>query len=80
MYFMRHGKAEGMEMEIPLTKEAIQKMQEPTFISNVLRINPDIIYASPSVRSMQTADEVAKIMKIYRDKNIEIKKDERLRS
>lgn len=67
-------------MESPLTQEGIQAMQDPKFIGNVLRMNPDIIYASPTLRTMQTAEEVAKIMKTYRDKKIKIKTDDRLLS
>lgn len=55
-------------------------MQEEKFIEQVLRTNPDIIYTSPSVRSLDTASEVAKIMELYRDKKVEIISDERLRS
>ncbi|MEI6773528.1 MAG: phosphoglycerate mutase family protein [bacterium] len=54
-------------------------MQNQQYIENILRINPDIVYTSPSLRTRQTAEEVAKIMKTYRDKKIKIKIDERLR-
>lgn len=80
LYFMRHGKATGLEMESPLLEESIQAMQDPKFIEHVLRINPDIIHTSPSNRTRQTADEVAKIMKLYRNKTIEIITEEKLRS
>jgi len=61
-----------------LTEEGFQAMQNEKFIEKVLRINPDIIYTSPSLRTIQTADEVARIMKKYRDKKVKIKIDERL--
>jgi phosphohistidine phosphatase SixA len=77
---MRHGKATGLEMESPLLKESIKAMQDPKFIEQVLRINADIIYVSPATRTLQTAEEVQKIMKIYRNKDIEIKTEEKLRS
>lgn len=80
LYFMRHGKATGLEMESPLLEESIQAMQDPKFIEHVLRIHPDIIYTSPSRRTRQTAEEIAKIMKLYRDKTIEIVTEEKLRS
>lgn len=54
-------------------------MQDQQFIEKILRINPDIIYTSPSLRTIQTADEAAKIMKLYRSKKVKIKTDERLR-
>jgi len=75
---MRHAKAKGLDKESKLTEEGIQSMQDPKFIENVLRINPDIIYASPSLRTVQTAEEVVKIMKQYRDKKVKIKTDEKL--
>ena len=55
-------------------------MQDEKFIEQVLRINPSIIYTSTSVRSQDTANEVAKIMELYRNKKVEIISDERLRS
>lgn len=54
-------------------------IQDEKFIEKILRINPDSIYASPSLRTTQTAEEVAKIMKLYRNKEVEVKIDERLR-
>jgi len=78
LYFMRHAKAEWLDKESSLTQEWIQAMQDPKFIENILRINPDIIYTSPTARAMQTADEVVKIMKEYRGKKVKIKTDEKL--
>jgi broad specificity phosphatase PhoE len=62
-----------------LTDEGFKKMKEQEFIEKVLRTNPDIIYTSPSLRTIQTAEEIVKIMKDYRNKKIKIKIDERLR-
>jgi broad specificity phosphatase PhoE len=62
-----------------LTDEGFKKMKEQEFIEKVLRTNPDIIYTSPSLRTIQTAEEIVKIMKEYRNKKIKIKIDERLR-
>lgn len=80
LYFMRHAKANGQLVDHPLAEEGIQAMKDPKFIENVLRINPDIIYASPALRTVQTAEAVANIMKEYRGKKIKIKTDEKLRS
>jgi phosphohistidine phosphatase SixA len=77
---MRHAKANGLLLDHPLAEEGIQAMKDPKFIENVLRINPDIIYTSPALRTAQTAEEVANIMKVYRGKKVKIKKDEKLRS
>ncbi len=80
LYFMRHAKANGLLLDHPLAEEGIQAMKDQKFIGNVLRMNPDIIYASPSLRTVQTAEEVVKIMKEYRGKKVKIKTDEKLRS
>lgn len=80
LYFMKHAKASGLEIDSPLIEEGIQAMQDPEFIEQVLRINPDIMYASPSRRTVETAEEVAKIMKLYRNKKVEIEIDDKLRS
>ncbi len=55
-------------------------MQDKKFIEQVLRINPDIIYTSPATRAIQTAEEIANIMKKYRNKKVKIKQEEKLRS
>lgn len=80
VYFMRHAKATGLEMESEITDEGREVMKDPKFIEQVLRMNPDIIYASPSLRTVQTAEEVVNIMKEYRGKKVKIKTDEKLRS
>lgn len=80
IYFMRHAKANGMEMDHPLAEEGINAMKDQKFIEQVLRIDPDVIYTSPALRTIQTAEEVAKIMKEYRGKKVKIKKDKKLRS
>lgn len=80
LYFMRHAKATGLEMESEITPEGKKAMQEEVFIEKILRINPDTIYTSPSKRTVETAQEVANIIKLYRDKEIEIIKEDKLRS
>ena len=80
LYFMRHAKANRELPDYPLADEGIQSLQTPKFIEQILRINPDIIYTSPTLRTMQTAEEVVKIMKLYRDKEVKIKTDDRLLS
>lgn len=80
LYFMRHAKANGQLMDHPVAEEGVQALQNPKFIEQILRINPDMIYTSPSLRTTQTAEEVAKIMKLYRDKEVKIKTDDKLRS
>lgn len=67
-------------MNDTLTKEGVKSMQEQKFIEQVLRVNPDVIYTSPSLRTAQTAQEIAGVMKTYRDKKVKIKIEEKLRS
>lgn len=69
-----------MDKERPLTQEGIDAMKDKKFIEQVLRMNPDVIYTSPATRTIQTAEEVAKIMKEYRNKKVKIKQEEKLRS
>ena len=78
IYFMRDGKSPGNELESWLTEESKQTMKDSKFIEQVLRVNPDTIYASPSTRTLQITEEVANIMKEYRGKKIKIKTDEKL--
>lgn len=80
LYFMRHAKAEGLAKDDKLTEEGIQSMKETKFIENVLRMNLDSIHTSPATRAIQTAEQIAKIMKEYRNKKVKIKIDEKLRS
>ena len=79
IYFMRHSDAISKARDGWLTEEGFATMKDDSFIEKILRVDPDIIYTSPSLRTMQTAEEVAKILKLYRNKKIEIKLDERLR-
>jgi broad specificity phosphatase PhoE len=53
-------------------------MKDSKFIEQVLRVNPDTIYASPSNRTLQIAEEVANIMKECRGKKVKVKTDEKL--
>jgi phosphohistidine phosphatase SixA len=75
---MRHAKANGFNKKDELTKEGKNNMQETVFIENILRTHPDIIYTSPATRTVETAKEAAKIIKTYRNKDIEIIKEEKL--
>lgn len=80
IYFMRHAKAEGLDKESPITAEGSETMKDKKFIEQVLRMDPDVIYTSPATRAIQTAEEIARIMKDIRGKKVKIKKDEKLRS
>lgn len=53
-------------------------MKDPSFIENILRVNPDVIYASNLTRAQQTAQEIQHILLTYRHKTVEIITDENL--
>lgn len=78
IYFMRHAKAKWFDKKDELTTEGKTAMQEETFIEKVLRIHPDIIYTSPATRAKETAQEIAKIIKTYRNRDVDIKEEEKL--
>jgi broad specificity phosphatase PhoE len=78
IYMLRHGESVGNGTDPELTKDSIKAMQENSFIERILRVNPDIIYSSPLLRAQQTAQRAQEIMKIYRNKDIEIVIDKNL--
>jgi len=64
LYFMRHGKAEekkpGMsDEERKLTGEGKREVE---FIVRLVDLDPEVIYASPLLRSIQTAEIVAQVL------------------
>jgi len=64
LYFMRHGKAEekkpGMsDEERKLTDEGKREVE---FIVRSIALDPEVVYASPLLRSIQTAEIVAQIL------------------
>jgi len=58
--------------------ETAKDFANPAFIEHILRINPDVIYASNLIRAQQTAQEVQNIISTYRNKTVEIITDTRL--
>jgi len=64
LYFMRHGKAEekkpGMsDEERKLTEEGKREVE---FIVRLVDLDPEVVYASPLLRSIQTAEIVAQVL------------------
>ncbi|MEI8091321.1 MAG: hypothetical protein WCG98_03610 [bacterium] len=51
-------------------------MKDPTYIGMILRTNPDVIYASPFVRTKKTAEIIQQIFRTHRQKDIPIVLDE----
>jgi phosphohistidine phosphatase SixA len=51
-------------------------MEKADFIERVLRVDPDVIYTSPFVRTVTTAKRVQEILKLYRNKEVEIIQEE----
>ncbi|MCX6823242.1 MAG: class I tRNA ligase family protein, partial [candidate division SR1 bacterium] len=72
IYFLRHGKAEGQQADAKLLPETIEAMKDPKYIEMVLRTNPDVIYASPFVRTKKTAEIIQQIFRTHRQKDIPI--------
>ena len=59
IFFMRHAKkaaADNVEDQaIPLSEEGKAQLLSDEFREKVVRIDPDVIYVSPSIRAQQTA-------------------------
>ena len=76
VYFMRHAKKDAEDnVEDPnvgLSDEGKQQLESKDFIEQVIRVNADVIYVSPSVRAVETAEWVKKVLKDYVNKEIEI--------
>jgi len=47
-------------------------MKDPKYIEMILRTNPDVIYASPFVRTKKTAEIIQQIFRTHRQKDIPI--------
>jgi phosphohistidine phosphatase SixA len=60
LFFMRHAKKAAADTvedpNIPLSEEGKAQLLSDEFREKVVRIHPDIIYASPSIRAQQTAE------------------------
>jgi isoleucyl-tRNA synthetase len=72
VYFLRHGDAESKDPNAKLLPNAIEAMQSKEFIEQVLRVNPDVIYSSPFLRTKVTAERVQEILRVHRQKDIPI--------
>lgn len=75
-YFLRHGLALDREdwqdddSKRPLTPEGVEKMKRQAKTISALKLGLDVIVTSPLVRAQQTAEIVAKALKM-RDRLIE---------
>jgi phosphohistidine phosphatase len=75
-YFLRHGLALDREdwqdddAKRPLTPEGVEKMEREAKTIAALKLDLDVIVTSPFVRAQQTAEIVAKALKM-RDRLIE---------
>ena len=79
LYFMRHSNATWSDLKNELTDEGLEKLNSKEFITNVLRLELDKIYASHATRTMQTAKAIQNIYKKHLKIDIEIVEDKRLR-
>ena len=80
VYFLRHGHAEWQGADAKLLPETIEEMKDLKYVEMVLRTNPDVIYASPFVRTKKTAEIIQQIFRTHRQKDIPIVLEEWLAS
>lgn len=78
IYFLRHPAANWKDNDAELSIEWIKSMEDKKFIEDIIRVSPDVIYSSPTRRTIQTAEKLAEILKEYTGKIIEIKINESL--
>lgn len=78
IYFLRHPDSDWKNNDSCLSEKWKKSMEDKSFIENVIRINPDVIYSSPATRTVQTAEKFVEILKEYVWKDIEIKIDKSL--
>jgi phosphohistidine phosphatase len=70
LYFLRHGLADdaatwhGSDRERPLTPEGIELMQREAAAIDHLKLEIDLIITSPLTRAVQTAEIVARQLKL----------------
>jgi len=70
IYFLRHGTPveqkewKGSDHERPLTEDGVRQMIRETLGLATLGLRPDLIISSPFVRAQQTADIVAKGLRL----------------
>jgi len=64
LYFMRHGKAEEKKpgMSDEERKLSDEGRREVEFIVRSIDLDPEIVYTSPLLRSIQTAEIVAQVL------------------
>ena len=70
IYFLRHGEAgkssggRGGDAERPLTEEGVARMEREAVLIATLRLGLDLIMTSPLVRAQQTAEIVARELRL----------------
>ena len=70
IYFLRHGEAgksgggRGGDAERPLTEEGVARMEREAALIATLRLGLDLIITSPLVRAQQTAEIVARELRL----------------
>lgn len=79
IYFIRHAKAESQAFDAPLVASWKEQFNDTNFIENIVRLDIDTIYTSPSTRTLQTTEELKNIIKIYGNKEVEIIEEKELR-
>jgi isoleucyl-tRNA synthetase/phosphohistidine phosphatase SixA/ADP-ribose pyrophosphatase YjhB (NUDIX family) len=73
VFFMRHAQCTRWDINGgSLSPEGIEQLQSQSIKEEILKINPDIIISSGTMRTDQTAQWCQKILKEYLDKDIDI--------
>ncbi len=80
VYFVGHTESDWKDVDSETSSKWIESMKDKKLIEDVIRTNPDIIYVSPTKRTIQTAEKFAEILKEYTWKIVEIKIEESLAS
>jgi phosphohistidine phosphatase len=65
LYFVRHGKAEagsGNDHDRQLTPAGAARLETEARVIQKLGIRPQVIYSSPRVRALQTAQIIAQVL------------------
>lgn len=78
IFFVRHAKATWYNLDDDLTQEGIASLEKKEKIMEILKMDLDKIYSSPTLRTKKTAEKIVEIYKIYANKDIELIVDQRL--
>ena len=70
VFLMRHAKAEGQDMNDPLTAEGKAELESQETREKIIRLNPDVIVHTPFLRTKATAEYVQQTLKTLTGREI----------